>query len=87
MAYIVWPVIGLIIAMFVGVGPRRRAYRPNANGALLAGAFGAFIGGMIADGIHHSSAGPITVSGVVGAVIGCLLFCWAIRERPEDVEP
>lgn len=87
MAYIVWPIIGLVVATFVGAGPRRRAYRPNANGSLLAGAFGALIGGIVGDGIQHALAGAITLSGTIGAVIGSLIFCWAVRERTEDIEP
>ena len=73
--------------MFVGTGPRRRVYRPNANGALLAGAFGAMVGGIVGDGIQHALAGEVTITGVIGAVVGSLIFCWAVRERPEDVEP
>ena len=87
MAYIVWPILGLVVALFVGAGPRRRAYRPNANGSLLAGAFGALIGGIVGDGIQHALSGAVTITGAIGAVIGSVVFCWAIRDRAEDIEP
>lgn len=87
MAYIVWVMIGLAIALVVGSAGRRRAYRFNANGAPLAGAFGALIGGVVGDGLPSAAAGALTITGVIGAVIGGLLFCWAVRDRAEDIEP
>ena len=86
MSYLIWPMIGAVIAVLVGAGPRRRAYRPNANSAILAGAFGALAGGTIADGIPHSQAGQVTVISVIGAVIGALIFCWAVRDRASDTD-
>jgi uncharacterized membrane protein YeaQ/YmgE (transglycosylase-associated protein family) len=87
MSYIIWPMIGAVIAIVVGAGPRRRAYRPNANSALFAGAFGALVGGAIADGVPHALAGEVTLTSLVGAVVGALIFCWAVRDRTSDVEP
>jgi hypothetical protein len=86
MAYIIWPLIGIVIATVFGVGTRRRAFRPNANASLLAGAFGALIGGVIGDGVPHAISGEITITSIVGAVIGALLFCWAVRDRTSDTE-
>ena len=86
MSYIIWPMIGAVIATLVGAGPRRRAYRPNANAAIFAGAFGALVGGAIADGIPHAQAGQLTFISILGAVIGALIFCWAVRERASDTE-
>ena len=86
MSYIIWPMIGVVIAVAVGAGPRRRAYRPNANAAIFAGAFGALVGGVIADGIPHAQAGQVTLPGVIGALIGALIFCWAVRDRASDTE-
>jgi uncharacterized membrane protein YeaQ/YmgE (transglycosylase-associated protein family) len=86
MSYLIWPMIGAVIAIFVGAGPRRRAYRPNANAAILAGAFGALVGGTIADGIPHALAGEVTLPSLVGAVVGALIFCWAVRDRASDTE-
>ena len=86
MSYLIWPMIGAVIAVLAGAGPRRRAYRPNANSAILAGAFGALVGGTIADGIPHSQAGQVTTISVIGAVIGALIFCWAVRDRASDTD-
>jgi uncharacterized membrane protein YeaQ/YmgE (transglycosylase-associated protein family) len=86
MSYLIWPMIGALIAVVFGAGPRRRAYRPNANSSILAGAFGALVGGAIADGIPHSQAGQVTLTSVIGAVIGALIFCWAVRDRASDTE-
>jgi uncharacterized membrane protein YeaQ/YmgE (transglycosylase-associated protein family) len=87
MNYLVWAAIGAVIAIVIGAGPRRRAFRPNANAAIFAGAFGALIGGLIGDGIPHALSGDITLTSLIGALIGALLFCWAVRDRAEDAEP
>ena len=86
MSYLIWPMIGALVAVIVGAGPRRRAYRPNANSAILAGAFGALVGGAITDGIPQAQAGEVTFISVIGAVIGALIFCWAVRDRASDTE-
>ena len=86
MIYIIWPMIGVVIAVVVGAGPRRRAYRPNANAAIFAGAFGALVGGAITDGIPHAQTGQVTLISIIGAVIGALIFCWAVRDRASDTE-
>jgi len=82
MSFIIWPMIGAVVAVLVGAGPRRRAYRPNANSAIFAGAFGALVGGAITDGIPHAQAGQVTLISILGAVI----FCWAVRDRASDTE-
>ena len=87
MNYIIWILIGGVVALLFGAGPRRRAQRPNANASIFAGAFGAFIGGVIGDGVPHTLSGAITMFSVLGAVIGALLFCWAVRDRASDVGP
>ena len=66
---------GAVIGILLGAGPRRRAYRLNANGAPLAGAFGALVGGVIADGVPHALAGEITIGSLIGSLVGALLFC------------
>ena len=87
MIYIIWPLIGILVAALIGAGPRRQAYRPNANASFLAGAFGALIGGVIGDGIPHALAGELTLTSIAGAVIGAAIFCWAVRDRASDAEP
>lgn len=86
MAYIIWPLIGIVIATLLGAGSRRRAFRPNANASFLAGAFGGLIGGVISDGVPHALAGEITTVSIVGATLVALLFCWAVRGRASDTE-
>ena len=86
MAYIIWAMIGVVIAVLMGAGPRRRPFRPNANAALLAGTFGALVGGMIGDGVPHALAGQITLVSILSAALGALLFCWAVRDRASDTE-
>jgi len=76
-----------VTALLVGAGPRRRAYRPNANASLFAGAFGALIGGVIGDGVLYALSGAITLPSLAGAMLGALIFCWAVRDRASDVEP
>jgi uncharacterized membrane protein YeaQ/YmgE (transglycosylase-associated protein family) len=86
MGYIIWPMIGAVVALIVGAGPRRRAYRPNANAAILAGAFGALAGGTILAGVPYPQANQVSLLSVVGAVIGALIFCWAVRDRASDAD-
>jgi uncharacterized membrane protein YeaQ/YmgE (transglycosylase-associated protein family) len=86
MSYLIWPMIGAVVAVVVGAGPRRRAYRPNANASVFAGAFGALVGGAIADGMPHALAGKVTLPSILGAVVGALIFCWAVRDRASDTE-
>lgn len=86
MAYIIWPLIGILVSALMGVGPRRRAYRPDASAAFLAGAFGALIGGIISDGVPNALAGAVTLPSIVGAVVGASIFCWAVRDRASDLD-
>jgi uncharacterized membrane protein YeaQ/YmgE (transglycosylase-associated protein family) len=87
MHYMIWILVGGVVAILVGAGPHRRTVRPNANPTVLAGAFGAVIGGVISDGVPHSLAGSITPLSLVGAVIGALIFCWATHDRASDYKP
>ena len=86
MAYIIWPLIGIVVAALLGAGSRRRSFRPNANASFLAGAFGGLIGGVIGDGVPHTLAGDVTLVSILGATLGALLFCWAVRDRASDTE-
>src|SRR5512145_3321110 len=81
MGYIIWPLIGVMVAMVIGAGPRRRAYRPNANSALFAGIFGAMLGGVLGDGLPSVLAGQLTVLSIAGAIVGASIFCWAVRDH------
>jgi len=87
MHYVVWILVGSVTALVFGAGPRRHAYRPNANGSIFAGAFGALVGGVIGDGVPHTFSASITPISLVFAVLGALVFCWAVRDRASDAEP
>lgn len=86
MAYIVWSLLGVVIAVVLGATQHRRAFRPNANGALLGGAFGGLVGGVIGDGVPQMLAGDVTLMSLVGASIGALLFCLVIRSIAKDAD-
>lgn len=87
MAYVIWPLIGIVVGMLVGASSQRRIYRPSANGSFLASAFGGLVGGVVGDGLPHALAGDVTLTSIIGAVIGALVFCWAVRDRASDLEP
>ena len=87
MNYIIWILVGGVTALLIGASSMRRAYRPNANASIFAGAFGALIGGVIGDGVPHTLSGDITLTSLIGAVIGAIIFCWAVRARASDAEP
>jgi len=87
MAYIIWLLIGVVVAMIMGAVTRRHVVRTSNNSNFLAGGFGALIGGVIGDGVPHAMSGEITLVSIVGAVLGALVFCWAVRGRAEDKRP
>jgi hypothetical protein len=86
MAYFMWPLIGVVVAMLVGV----RVLRPNTRAAprtpFLAGAFGGFVGGVIGDGLPHAQGINFNLPSIIGAVLGALLLCLALRDRASDAE-
>jgi hypothetical protein len=86
MSYIVWALIGVVVAVVVGADARKRSYAPNSNAALFSGAFGAILGGIVGDGVPHAFPAPLTLTSVVGAVIGAAIFAWAVRARFSDSE-
>jgi uncharacterized membrane protein YeaQ/YmgE (transglycosylase-associated protein family) len=84
MNYLIWIMIGVVIAGVVGTQSRRRLFRSNTP--ILASAFGATIGGVLGDGVPHAHTGDITIASLIGAVLGALIFCWAVHERSSDSE-
>ncbi len=86
MAYIIWPLIGVMVAFLFGAVPARHAYHATTGASLLAGGFGALIGGVIGDGIAAAIDGAITVPSVAGALLGATIFLWAIRRAPPHEE-
>jgi uncharacterized membrane protein YeaQ/YmgE (transglycosylase-associated protein family) len=85
MTYVVWIALGVLIALLAGAR-RHRALQPSAA-ALFAGAFGALIGGVVGGRVLGDGANKTSLAGLVGAVGGALLLCWAARDRTSDVEP
>lgn len=86
MAYIIWPLIGVLVAFLFGAAPARHAYHATTGASLLAGAFGALIGGILGDGIAAAIDGAISLPSVAGALLGAAIFVWAIRRAPPHEE-
>jgi len=86
MAYLMWPLIGIVIAMVAGGGVLRRGTRTARGPSFLAGAFGGFVGGVIGDGLPHAQGTQFNLPSIVGAILGALIFCLAVRERASDAE-
>jgi hypothetical protein len=81
-----WSLIGIIIAMVAGGGMLRRATRTPQGPAFLAGAFGGFVGGVIGDGLPHAQGLQFNLPSIVGAILGALVFCLAVRGRASDAD-
>jgi uncharacterized membrane protein YeaQ/YmgE (transglycosylase-associated protein family) len=86
MAYLMWPLIGIVVAMVAGVRVLRRGTRAGPRTPFLAGAFGGFIGGVIGDGLPHVQGMQFNLPSIVGAVVGALILCLAVRDRASDAE-
>ena len=86
MAYLMWPLIGVVVAMLAGVRVLRRNTRPAPRAPFLAGAFGGFIGGLIGDGLPHIYGTVFNLPSIIGAVLGALILCLAVGERASDAE-
>ena len=86
MAYLMWPMIGIIIAMFAGGGVLQRGTRTAQRSPFLVGAFGGFVGGVIGDGLPHAQGIQFNMASMVGAILGALIFCLAVREHASDAD-
>jgi hypothetical protein len=84
MAYLIWPFIGIVIAMVAGGGVLQRGTRTTQGPPFLAAAFGGFVGGVIGDGLPHAQGTLFNLPSIVGAILGALIFCLAVRERASD---
>ena len=84
MAYLMWPLIGIVIAMLAGGGVLRRSMRSTLRPPFLAGAFGGFVGGVIGDGLPHIQGTRFNQPSIIGAILGALIFCLAVRDRASD---
>ncbi|MFL5807706.1 MAG: hypothetical protein ACJ8CR_39005 [Roseiflexaceae bacterium] len=81
-----WPLIGIVIAMVAGGGVLQRGTRTAQRAPFLAGAFGGFVGGVIGDGLPHAQSMQFNLPSIVGAILGALIFCLAMRERSSDAD-
>jgi uncharacterized membrane protein YeaQ/YmgE (transglycosylase-associated protein family) len=86
MAYLMWPLIGIVVAMLAGGRVLRPSTRPAPRTPFLAGAFGGFIGGVIGDGLPHVQGIDFNLPSIIGAVLGALILCLAVREGASDAE-
>jgi uncharacterized membrane protein YeaQ/YmgE (transglycosylase-associated protein family) len=86
MAYFMWSLIGIVIAMVAGGSVLRRSARAAQGPAFLAGAFGGFVGGVIGDGLPHAQGMQFNLPSIVGAILGALIFCLAVRGHASDTE-
>jgi uncharacterized membrane protein YeaQ/YmgE (transglycosylase-associated protein family) len=86
MAYLMWSLIGVIIAIIAGRGMLQRGTRMAQGPPFLAGAFGGFVGGVIGDVLLHAQSAQVNLPSIVGAILGALIFCLAVRERSSDAD-
>ena len=86
MAYLMWPLIGIVIAMLADWGVLQRGTHTAQSTPFLAGAFGGFVGGVIGDGLPHAQGTQFNLPSIVGAILGALIFCLALRERASDAD-
>jgi uncharacterized membrane protein YeaQ/YmgE (transglycosylase-associated protein family) len=86
MAYLMWPLIGIVVAMLAGVRVLRPSTRAAPRTPFLAGAFGGFVGGVIGDGLPHIQGIVFNLPSIIGAVLGALLVCLAVREHASDAD-
>ncbi len=87
MGIVVWMAVGVLVAVLMGASPQGRGYRPFGTSTMFAGIFGALVGGVLSDGIAGIGLRSLTWLSVLGAALGALVLCWAIRERESDANP
>ncbi|GAB4205791.1 MAG: hypothetical protein OHK0022_32200 [Roseiflexaceae bacterium] len=85
--YLVWLVTGVVVALAMGAAPMRRFSGAAMRVSPMAGAFGGLIGGIIGDGLPGIHGYALTVPSMLGATLGALALCLAMRSRLSDVEP
>lgn len=79
MAYLIWTITGVLVAVLV-----HRVMRGSIVVSLPAGVFGAFLGGIIGSGVVHADH-TVTLPGALGAVIGATLFIVMSQVRSDVV--
>lgn len=77
MAYLIWTITGMLVAVLV-----HRVIRGSIVVSMPAGVFGAFLGGIIGSGVVHADH-TVTLPGALGAVIGATLFVMMSQVRSD----
>ena len=83
MAYLVWVVIGALVALLLNV-VLQRPHTPRGFAPVLAGIFGALVGGLIGARVGAATVSLLAVESTLGALIGATVLCWALLTRPLD---
>ncbi len=73
--FVIWIVIGLVVAGIVRIVARAAATAPPVT--FIFGIFGAFIGGMlgVSGYVFHDPA-PVRFGGILGALLGAFFFTY-----------
>ncbi|MCS6840760.1 MAG: hypothetical protein NZ699_14145 [Roseiflexus sp.] len=72
---------GVLIAALLGAAPPHRSLYGNIVAPMLAGIFGAFLGGIIGSGVIHADH-AVTLPGALGAIAGAAIFVLAAQAQP-----
>lgn len=72
---------GVLVAALLGAALPHRSSYGNIVALMLAGVFGALLGGIIGSGIIHADH-AVTLPGALGAVIGAALFVLTAPAQP-----
>ncbi|GIV99160.1 hypothetical protein [Roseiflexus sp.] len=82
MAYLVWTIIGVFVAVLLGAVLPHRSMSGSVVVLPLAGVFGALLGGIIGSGIVHADH-AVTLPGALGAILGAVIFVLLLQTQPD----
>lgn len=81
MAYVVWIITGVLVAALLGAALPHRSLYGNIIAPMLAGVFGALLGGIIGSGVAHADH-AVTLPGALGAILGAAIFVLTAQAQP-----
>lgn len=81
MAYVVWIITGVLMAALLGAALPHRSLYGNIIAPMLAGVFGALLGGILGSGVAHAGH-AVTLPGILGAILGAALFVLTAQAQP-----
>lgn len=81
MAYLIWAITGVLVAALLSASLPHRSMYGNITAPMLAGVFGALLGGIIGSGVVHAGH-AVTLPGVLGAILGAALFVLTAQAQP-----